>query len=189
MAPTLVVLAVVGYCCWTDGEEPTPGAKAKATAGKPTLTPAMLSPAAAPVPERDPFHAQSGAPPEDQSGKKVPTAAPVASGPSTAAIPDLNRLVKGLVLQATFVRGNRRVALIDGNLYAEGDAVRPSKALATPFMVAQVLPHKVVLRQAAQTVELKYPDSAAKANSPPSREPANASGKANAKAPGQAGRP
>jgi hypothetical protein len=156
LAPTLMVLAVAGYCCWSDGEAGPP-AKSK-EASKPALAAALLTPAAAPAPERDPFYTGVGEVLDDKTAKKTapPPLPKSRREPSPSARDELVKITSGLVLKATFVFAGRRVALINDRFYAEGDAIPFSKTLAVT--IAQVEPNKVVLRHAGQTTEIKYPD-------------------------------
>ena len=46
--------------------------------------------------------------------------------------------------------------MINSQLYAEGQTVRPVNGKAKSFVVSQITQHKVVLKLEAQTAELSY---------------------------------
>src|SRR5205085_1160462 len=98
-----------------------------------------------PDPERDPFHPteETSAPP---SGKPTPsvTIAPAASSPAAPA--KAPPLLSGLALNATWIRGNRRIAMINGQFYAEGEAVKDISNKGTPYVLAQVHTDRVLMQ-------------------------------------------
>lgn len=157
MAPTLVVLAVAGYCCWSDEETGSP-AKGKENGGnKPALTAALLTPQAAPPPGRDPFYTALSETADDKAKKPAPPLPRPKRELPTSVHDDLLKLTSGLVLRATFIHGDRRVALINDRFYAEGDALPCSKTIAVT--IARIAPNKVIIRHAGQNAELKYSNS------------------------------
>ncbi len=89
-------------------------------------------------------------------GPGVP--AGVNQGPS--AEEECGRIARELVLSATYLQGDRRVALISGRVYEPGQALPISGLTQGPCTVAQILPCKVVLEYRRRTMELKYPDLA-----------------------------
>ena len=166
LAPTLAVLAMAGYCCWLESDEPA----AKQAGKKSEFTLALLSPAAVPAPGRDPFQAAETAALNEKPGpnRKEP-AVPAKNATSPEARPaagDLSHAVSGLALRATFLRGSRRLALINDRLYAEGEALVLSKAAEPPYVVAQVHADKVILQHGEDMVELKYPERGTKTKKP-----------------------
>jgi hypothetical protein len=71
-----------------------------------------------------------------------------------------------LLLQATHLRGDRRIALINGAVYAEGDEVRPTGPNAVAYTVSRIDQHRVVLQSDDETLELTYPTHDAKPGGP-----------------------
>jgi hypothetical protein len=150
IAPTAIVAAVLAYLCWPYFNESAEAPQQKKENKLPVISQALLSPPAEPVPERDPFK---------QPGDKkwsAALAAQAAKKPAAArALPDANPL-GSQVLGATYIRGDRRLALISGQIYAEGEQLKGQSLSASPLTVARICPDKVLLRRDGETLELKY---------------------------------
>jgi hypothetical protein len=181
MAPLIIVLALAAYCCWSESHDPVVAAP-KETAAKIELTPALLSPASTPVPTRDPFPAVS-------AKTKVLAVAP--PGKESLVKIDMAKDTSHLILRATFIHGDRRMAMINSKFYGEGDTLinspepdsksRPGKnkapipiipfntvkTVGQAYQVAEVLEDRVVLKHGEQTVELKFLHADRKANIAP----------------------
>ena len=152
IAPTMVVLAVMGYCCW-----PEPGVPGGASKDKTReISQSSLKPKAAPTPNRDPF---------EGSTKKAPT--PKESAKSTTPVvkpaptEDMIKQVASLTLKATFLSGERRLALINDRFYAEGESLMATTS-KTAYLITAVDAQRVVLEHQGHRVELKYLDKPAK---------------------------
>ena len=191
----LIVIGVMGYLCWPYVSDPLPEALALSPGKMPEIAPALLAPPVAPAPDRDPFQQPPVAKPAEEPPPPVVAEVPKpAPPPSAAPAPALNPpivvkpelpvdpkdLLSGLALNATYVRGDRRLAVINGSLYAEGDQVKLSGPTMLALTLARVYPDNVILERKGQTVELNYPA----AESKPAR-PAGEAAKTNAK-PGKA---
>lgn len=180
MVPTVLVLAMGGYCCWPylGGESRRAGTEA---AGKlPELTAALLSPSIDPTPDRDPFRAapaiqpdaigiaaksiepdaigSAAAPSEDSEAAEGSSAEPETASPANLSV---------LTLNATFLRGSRRLAMINSQLYAQGEPLAQGESSAAPYVVSEVYPDKVMLERQGQTVELNYADTGSKSDPVP----------------------
>ncbi len=141
----------------------------------PELAVSLLAPPAAPAPSRDPFNLKAAAP------KKSPVTRATqsdggprkgaATGQGTAPHQKPRPAASGLTLSATLLRGERRVALINGKFFTEGDPLKD--VTAGGVTLARVYPDRVLLRQGEETVELKFSDrSESKTSSPGVAKPA-----------------
>ncbi|MDB5336889.1 MAG: hypothetical protein JWN70_2508 [Planctomycetaceae bacterium] len=86
------------------------------------------------------------------------------------AAQELRDALKGLVLNGTYVSSKRSVAVICGQLYAEGQSVRPVDGKAKSFVVSKISQHKVLLKLDAQTAELSYLNPPAKSEKDKEKE-------------------
>ena len=82
-----------------------------------------------------------------------------------------------LVLSATWLHGQGRVALINGRAYRPGEQLDASDS-QTPCIVAEIHHHQVVLNRNGTSMELRYPDATAVSKLTPSGQAANRSDKA-----------
>jgi hypothetical protein len=169
MAPLMAVLVLAGYCCWSESDEPIviPG---KEHAAKIEMTRALLSPVSTPAPVRNPF-------PSAMTEKKAPTA--VQPVKESLMKKNLAQNTSHLVLRATFISGDRRLAMINGKFYGEGDIVAavphelevkrlgpdqnnpdgpiiPIKTAGPIYSVAKVFEDRVVLQCENERTELKF---------------------------------
>jgi hypothetical protein len=151
-APTAVVAGVLGYCCWSSLSTSEPKGGALEETRVAGIAVSLLSPPIAPPPVRNPFRsgerstAQAAAAPVARASDRPAPAPTAGAGPREAPI--------GLDLTATFIRGEDRVAMINGRLYGPGDTLGPSGADAA--VIAAIYPNKVLLRRQGQPVELTY---------------------------------
>ena len=114
-----------------------------------------------PVPKVSP---PDGPPPKtlakDNPAQQVPAkqvaakAAPATQAPSSEETAD--KTPRSLALSATYVQGDRRLALIDGRIYKQGDRLKISGATSEPFIVTEISAQKVLIQQGGRTVELRY---------------------------------
>ena len=126
----------------------------------------MLSPKFLPFPKHNPFLSANYKP------KKKGPAVARSGRPGTkqdaattaAAIRD-----SGLVLNATCIMGKQRMAIINGRVYKEKEAIPQPGADTPSCFVTAILPHKVLLSYQGETVQLGYLNVATKpaaANNP-----------------------
>lgn len=183
MAPTAVVIGVVGYCCWPylGGSTVAP---VEAASKLPEISAALLSPTIEPAPDRDPFgatrQAQMDVPEGDTAANatvgphgtaartgpsstlgSVPGATPGASGTAPAGqgsgpTKDKTIALSGLALNATCIQGDRRIAVINGRQYAQGESLSVSNFTTEPYIVTEIQPYKVLLAFQGASAELTY---------------------------------
>ncbi len=161
LAPTAAVAAVVAWCCWSYVGESGTGFPVNGGGNPPKITTELLAPQIAPASSHDPFRpeaeteqssendaaASSG---EDQIKLEV---VGEGGGPPVKA-PD--EVFASLTLDATCIQGDRRVALIDGRVYAEGELLAIPGSATEPWVVAEVSPHHVLLWHRGQIWKLEY---------------------------------
>jgi hypothetical protein len=177
LAPRVVVTAVVSYCIWPSLSvmlsPPTPPPPVK----QPELAESLLSPKMLTPPSRNVFFTKAA---EEAVVKEMRTAAAKAKAAgkgqkgseadSTPDKPPVNPLL-GLKLEATYIAGNSRLALINGHVYAVRDNL-PSVANAkSKVTIVDVRPEEVLLAFEGKSFVLTYTDvtsSVAAAHSAPS---------------------
>lgn len=170
MLPLLTILALAGYCCWSeeDSTPPKSSGKGAKNSSSPEITQALLTPSSAPVPVRNPFQNPS----VDPSKTKKALATAAKKGDLLAAKSDLEKQLNLLVLRATFIQGERRLAMINDRFYGEGDLLPHPTPISPPLLgkgpsievaktdlpswrIVTVFPDKVAACQ-DQTTELKF---------------------------------
>jgi hypothetical protein len=186
--PITAVAGLLGYLCWPYLDEPVTAPKSKGAPKAVELPTALLAPPEAPDLDHDPFGSRAAsAPPvtkltsaaKSASAAKVSGPVSASTKPEGAAKTTAALTVSApstLVLSGTYIRGNRRVAVINDSLYSEGEQISTSLATVPNCSVARVDIDRVLLNVAGKTAELSYPnpmDSSAAADS-------NARGMANA---------
>lgn len=188
MAPSAIVIAAVGYCCWPylDQPEIRPVVNKEVTKSH-EIPLELLAPDVGSSQTRDPFDLKAkqgkaadgsslagkngASKSKDGTTKSTDPESPVAIAAREAAArkaaaekaaQELRDALKGLVLNGTYVSSRRSVAVICGQLYAEGQSVRPVDGKAKSFVVAKISQHKVLLKLDTQTAELSYLNPPAK---------------------------
>ena len=119
MAPAAIVLVLVAWCCWPYLEGPRPAAEVHQGGNRPRIPGSLLSPTVEPAPDRNPFRplrAEKAAPPES----KEPTPLPPDQQEAPAE-EDGTDIFSRLVLDAVYIQGDRRVALINGQVCEQGE--------------------------------------------------------------------
>jgi hypothetical protein len=177
LMPLLIVAAILGYLCWpyVDSQTPRPNdvdSEAALTSLVRSLVPGDLQ-----APQRDPFDSKGlvrrrrrgtggtavtdPANPDRSQQESVATASagaePDASpnaGPRTKAPPI--PAPSYLELQGTLLCGDRRVALINGAVYSEGEELKPSGPASPAYLVSRIYSHRVLLESETESLELKY---------------------------------
>lgn len=181
--PRALALAVVGYCLWPSMMAFNSKPETKAPEKLPELSAALLSPTMPPAPTRDPFKENTAT--LVSALKKViqpATKAAAVKGPRKPAVKTERRVAStsrgqgkptgkganhsgGLTLEATCIVGDRRLAIINGRLYAPKETLSLPGLSATPYEVIGVLPYKVVLKCGENNLELTYPNVTSKSAS------------------------
>jgi hypothetical protein len=96
-----------------------------------------------------------------------------------------NDLIQGLTLNATFLRGNTQMAVIDGRIYQQGQHLLNADDEPSPLFISQVVSNQVILRDRSRRYVLAYPDPLAHAEpEPPPQSPQAATGSPLAQDPG-----
>ncbi len=159
----------------------------------PQIAAAQLSPKILPPPERNPFRALDAAAPAPAAASPAPgptkakspgttdkatggTAARPAP-PRTATVPPTAADARGrqdpasaaprvLSLNAISIYGGQRAAIINGRLYAPGAALVAPEQSASPSVVREILPDRVLLESKGKTSELTFSDTTTKAGWP-----------------------
>jgi hypothetical protein len=157
--PHAIVLIVAVYWAWPALTTPAPKAvqaspDSPKASSKPGFSAAVLSPTFPPPSQRDPF-LRAG---EHRMAKKK-AAKPGAKAEIGKA---MNFKDFGLTLSATCIVGNKRLALINGRLYKEKEAVEKSPGEPTTYVITSIEPHRVIVSWNGRPFQLSYSDTAAK---------------------------
>ena len=160
LAPQAVVLAVALYLSWPslmDSFWPAAHSASKAAipAGTKELSAAMLSPRRPPPLKRELF-LRAG------TSHLAKTKADRLGSKGAAAVTAADAKGSGLVLAATCIVGQKRMAMINGKVYREKDAIQGSGKEPVNYVIAQILPHKVLLSSQGGLLQLSYTNAAAK---------------------------
>jgi hypothetical protein len=154
----------MGYLCWPYLDDPAAPSAFKTSAKLVDVNAALLSPPAAPPLVRDPFApaaalaSQSAHPSAVKARSGTPLSAPDRpAAPGKSAPAPAFVAPSALVLKATLVRGNHRLAVINDSLYGEGDPIRLPESTAPVCAVARVTVDNVVLELNGETAELTFP--------------------------------
>jgi hypothetical protein len=159
---TAVVLGAVGYCAWPGDAASGPVQAARL----PAVSNAILSPAILPPPRRNPFRT-ADAPPLLPAGSGAaasgPTSRSARSGSKGKAADSATAdrqadPFASLLLNATSICGNQRMAMINGRIYQPGASLAGLGRSAKPLVVEQILPYKVLLCSEGRVIELRYAD-------------------------------
>jgi hypothetical protein len=158
-APQLVVLAVVLYWSWPALKAFLPqtglaatAESAKAAADKDFVS--VLSPKFSPPAKRNPF--QLG------DAKSLAAAGHGKRGGTSKdgrAVADMHDA--GLVLNATCIVGQQRMAVINGHVYKEKESVPRAGEETASCILTEILPRKVLLLCDGATLQLSYLNTAA----------------------------
>jgi hypothetical protein len=160
LLPQAIVLAVVLYWAWPAMTTPAPKALEASTAGKktaekPAFPASVLTPEFAAPSKRDPFF-RADATHNHKKNKMLAGAKrnENKSNKSTSHFTDL-----GLVLTATCIVGDHRMALINGRLYREKETVTDASANC---IVTKIEPHQVTMSYNGRQFDLCYTNGAEK---------------------------
>ena len=186
-APIGMVAGAMGYFCWSHFEEAAPARPSNEAAKPIEMTAALLKPPAAPELSRDPFLTEGvKAPPTPPTPKPKEVTHGQASAGAKAPAPGAKKsdeeprhassidasAVAGLILNGTYVRGDQRLAVINGSVYAQGQRISDSAAANPAITVARVDVDKVVLKLGRGTSELLYSEASLAKDAPRRSTPA-----------------
>ncbi len=175
MAPTAVVAVLVVWCCWPYLEAPRQDQALQHDDDSPRIAGSLLSPAVEPAPDRDPFQPPPTKQPpltKQEEPVAIPRPAePPAENPQPAEEEETAKPLDDLVLRAIYIQGDRRVALINDQVCAQGDLLVTSPTSTDPCVVAEITAERVRLLHRGQTVELKYAEPASGAKPAADLEP------------------
>lgn len=160
LAPAAAVAALVAWCCWPYLDESASGGLGGESSDVPQIADSRLSPDIKPGSQRDPFQklgSNETNPAEAESSPKSP-ASPASVEEQPPSDEQIADVLGRLAVEATFIHGPRRLALIDGRLYEEGDPLAISRSLANACVVAQISADGVLVRHPGGTVGLTYRD-------------------------------
>lgn len=165
MVPTAVVLMLVGWCGWPYLERPRPSTALHQGGDLPRIAGSLLSAAIEPASDRDPFQPPAARAPDPLPSRRPTAPPPHPEGPRPKApVEDTSaNILAGLALGAIYIQGDRRVALINDRVYAQGERLAISASAAEPCIVSQISADRVLLLYRGQTVELEYAGQAVKA--------------------------
>jgi hypothetical protein len=159
LAPQAIVLAVVLYWVWPSLTQkaagPTSAPKDKKAAVSQEFSAAILSPSFPSPSKRNPFEAAGTKHvARDKKGK--------AAEKDLAAIAAADAKDSGLTLNATFVVGKGRLAMINGTVYKEKETIRGQGDDPVNWLITDILPHKVLLLHQGVPLQLCYTNGAPK---------------------------
>jgi hypothetical protein len=172
MAPSLIVLAVAGWVCWShlDVAEPPAPAKVKLE----PIAASQLSPDLEPLGARNPFLLPSRvAAVKAAAGTQAlnhPLANPAKEAKEAREAEDklakARTALKALALGGTSVGGDRKVAILAGRAYAEGDAIEGIDQMLGPVVLSEVRVTEVILNCPAGLVTVTFPDASRPSTAP-----------------------
>jgi hypothetical protein len=155
--PIASVLAVAIYWSWPALKTVFPNAAAavsKVESKKPeaqAFSAAVLTPTFLPFPKRNPFLSAEHKPKKSGAGRLGTTGKKSDAVANSAASSR-----SSLVLNATCIIGRQRMAVINGRVYKEKDAIPQAGEQAPSCFVTAIFPHKVLLACQGETVQLEY---------------------------------
>ncbi len=185
LAPRAIAFAMVGYCVWPSIAQLFAEPEAKPPQKASEMAVSLLEPAMPPPPVRDPFVLPGAARPAPAAGRagraatngRLDQLVGLPAGRAAAG----GSAVPGLTLEGTCIVGDRRLAIINGRLYAPREtlvaagfqpAQQPAGGQPAPGTsvcnVVDVFPYKVLLECQGKQIELGYSDVA---SAPDSRGP------------------
>jgi hypothetical protein len=162
LAPSAVVVALVGYCIWPSVSELTSPSPSPMPPKKLSDLPASLyAPVMPPPLAKNPwggkdaetlFASKNLVTPAETTAKAFADGDKDKDKPAKAPI----NLLAGLTLSGTYIASGERLAVINGAVCAAQEDLPPSVGAVAQIKVAEVLPYSVVLQHDGQTAELTY---------------------------------
>jgi hypothetical protein len=164
LAPRAIALAMVGYCVWPSIARFFAEPEAKPPQKASEMAVSLLQPAMPPPPVRDPFVLPGAARPAPASGRagraanngQLDQLVGLPAGRAAAG----GSAVPGLTLEGTCIVGDRRLAIINGRLYAPRETLAEPATPTLPCKILEVFPYKVLLECQGKQIELGYSDVA-----------------------------
>ena len=151
LGPVSVTFVMVIWCCWSSTGQQKERFDFGSASAPPKIARSQLNPTPSEIVDRDPFRPVT---------KDIDSAltAPQLAATEEVIEPkiDLHKLFAGVVLDGTFERGNRRFALIDGELWEEGVPKICSADMTEPCVARIMSSNLVVIEHDGQSVELTY---------------------------------
>lgn len=169
LLPQAIVLIVAVYWAWPALTTPAPKAVEASTDSKKAsnqqgFSAAVLSPKFPPPSQRDPFL---------RFGEhRVANKKAAKSGAKAEVGKAMDFKDFGLTLSATCIVGDKRLALINGRLYREKEAVEKSPGEPTTYVVTNIEPHRVIVSWNGRPYQLNYSDTVVNAAAKKATEPA-----------------
>jgi hypothetical protein len=162
LAPQAILLAVAVYWSWpslTQRVSSTASSAAKDDKASASLgfSTAMLSPTFPPAPQRDPFEL-----PGTKRVAKTGKGKGRTNAKDGAAIVAAEASESGLVLNATCIIGQQRLAIINGKVYREKESIQGGGESPVPWVITAIYPHKVLLSHQGVPLQLGYANVAMK---------------------------
>jgi hypothetical protein len=165
LAPQAILMAFAIYWIWPSLMQPAASSAPAASKDKKgsaalDFSAALLSPTFPPAPNRDPFDFPNAKRAAKKGKSRTKDIAKLKGGASAFA--DAND--SGLVLGATCIVGQQRLALINGEVYKEKDTIKGKVSGDEPvsWVITDILPHKVLLLHQGTPLQLGYTNGAAK---------------------------
>ena len=151
-APLCVILGFASWCCWQSLEKQESFNVFDQNIAPPSIKRADLEPAVRGHSPRDPFAiVQRREPP--QPTKEDPT---ILTSVNVNSGVDLTDMLSTLKLNATYVRGDRRVAMINSQAFQEGESFDSPALVDEPATLTRVLHDAVLLDVQGQQYRLSY---------------------------------
>ncbi|MFH1924471.1 MAG: hypothetical protein ABIP48_31860, partial [Planctomycetota bacterium] len=135
LAPAAIVAAVVAWCCWPYLNPVKPLAGGQGSDDLPSVADLLLQPAIVSASGRDPFQPLHVPEPTTARVDLVSIEEPTTPDPLPEEPVDI---LGSLRLDATFIHGDRRLALINGRICARGESLPVLGAAVDPCTIARI---------------------------------------------------
>ena len=152
-APLCVVFGFVSWCWWQSVEKPEAFNVFDQKTTPPSIKRADLEPAVREYNPRDPFAIVEKRKIPEPPIEDDPT---ILTSVSVSPVVDLTDMLSSLKLNATYVRGDRHLAMINNQTFQEGETFDSPASLGEPGTIAQVLHDAVVLDVQGRQYRLSY---------------------------------
>ena len=160
-SPTLIIVTLLSYACYSVNASVADldASRAAVVSGLDVMIKDVVASSKDEVHNlsqvvlRDPFRVVIKATAASKSGNEP--------SPDDSKAESHSEFVKSLTLDATFLQGKTRIAIISGRIYHQGQhlVIRGESGTAnSPLFVQSVQPHGVTLAARGKTYELGYPD-------------------------------
>ncbi|MDG3007709.1 hypothetical protein [Paludisphaera mucosa] len=174
LVPPMIALAATGWAVWPYLESPVPSPISRTRVAE--ISSDSLATVPGRTPDRDPF-SFTGSSAADESadatksgpGGRAPKARPADAilKVGRAEVDILAALPGKVSLSATSIHDSRRMAVLNGRVYAEGESVQGLDAPG-PVVLAAIHPASVGLRYGGKDVEIAFPASSTMTRPPSS---------------------